>query len=258
MKQAIRTDKEWDEYAWSLGVESGKVLREQIRLADEILAEIVKEEKESGMSYENMPQFDFVAAWREVANPAYLALPQNLRDLFETVREVAKDLQQDKNLDMPWPEGLKSQFDEIPAEELSKAAHVIYCWGHWGGMDSSSGGAYWKFSRYADQSLRPRLGMDPSSTWEDPPRGLSFKVCDGLLRLCYSSRDLWTWTKIGLATVGTMEKARKLIKAARENGVNEEDIPEELKKANLLPKGFIRELRDIEKYMKPGKDCAKY
>lgn len=38
------TDAEWDEKAAYLGVESGAVLREQTRLADEILTELFREE----------------------------------------------------------------------------------------------------------------------------------------------------------------------------------------------------------------------
>lgn len=38
------TDEEWEEKARFLGVESGAVLKEQTRLADEILSEIFAEE----------------------------------------------------------------------------------------------------------------------------------------------------------------------------------------------------------------------
>jgi hypothetical protein len=38
------TDEEWEEKARALGVESGAVLKEQTKLADEILLEIVEEE----------------------------------------------------------------------------------------------------------------------------------------------------------------------------------------------------------------------
>lgn len=39
------TDEEWEEKARYLGVESGSVLKEQTRLADEIITEILEEEK---------------------------------------------------------------------------------------------------------------------------------------------------------------------------------------------------------------------
>lgn len=41
------TDEEWEEKARYLNVESGAVLKEQTRLADEILEKIFAEEKES-------------------------------------------------------------------------------------------------------------------------------------------------------------------------------------------------------------------
>lgn len=39
------TDEEWEEKARFLGVESGAVLKEQAKLADEIMAEIIAEEE---------------------------------------------------------------------------------------------------------------------------------------------------------------------------------------------------------------------
>lgn len=45
-KRDPRTDEEWEELAVFMGVESGITLREQIRLADEILTEIFAEEEQ--------------------------------------------------------------------------------------------------------------------------------------------------------------------------------------------------------------------
>jgi hypothetical protein len=43
-KRDPQTPAEWDEQAAFLGVESGAVLQEQVRLSDEIIAEIFAEE----------------------------------------------------------------------------------------------------------------------------------------------------------------------------------------------------------------------
>lgn len=45
MKPKPSTDEEWEAEARRLGVESGAVLKEQVRLSEEILAEIIEEEK---------------------------------------------------------------------------------------------------------------------------------------------------------------------------------------------------------------------
>ena len=47
LKRDPQTDAEWDELAVFYGVESGVVLKEQTRLADEVLAEIIAEEQAS-------------------------------------------------------------------------------------------------------------------------------------------------------------------------------------------------------------------
>jgi len=47
LKRDPVTDEEWDEQAKYLGVESGAILKAQVKLADEILAEILAEENQA-------------------------------------------------------------------------------------------------------------------------------------------------------------------------------------------------------------------
>lgn len=88
------------------------------------------------------PEFDYVAAWREV-RPMWDALSPGLQGLFQRVREEAGGIVQDKNLDLPWPKEdafavgedldnfLRVAFLSVPPEELEHAASVIWALGHW-------------------------------------------------------------------------------------------------------------------------------
>lgn len=157
-----------------------------------------------------MKKFNYIKAWEQLANPAFKALPQNMRDLFAETYRVAQDLQQDSNLDMVYPDPniepeFRKSFDEIPAEVLAQASRTIYCWGHWGPVFSNYAGIYWKFSRYADQSLRQRIGDMPKI------RNISFEIDEGCLRLCAESNTFWTWGEICLATSNNYEKVKTIV-----------------------------------------------
>ena len=173
-----------------------------------------------------MKTFDYEAAWHEVARPAYEALPQDVRDLLAQVAVEAAGLNQLPDLSMPWPDDpqmgergtpgstLRVRFDAIPAETLAFAARVIYYVGHWypTGADLAlpgrMAGAYWKFAHYADQSLRARLA---AATSADAMRSNGpFQIHEGVIRLCYSSKDMWTWVEVAPATIAGLEYARKL------------------------------------------------
>lgn len=171
-------------------------------------------------------QFDYAAAWREVARPAYDSLPQDIRDLLAQVAGEAASLSQLPDLSMPWPDDpqlgekriegsdLRSRFDKVPAEWLAQAARVIYSCGHWfpagGDLDlpGREHGAHWKFSHYADQSLRARL---IAATSADVMRSNGpFQVHEGAIRLCYSSHDMWTWAEVAPATLEGLTRAKAL------------------------------------------------
>ncbi len=156
-----------------------------------------------------MKTFDYRRAWHEVAKPAYLILPADVRQLLADVTEQAKDLHQLPDCSMPWPEDsdLRARFDRIPAEWLALAARAIYFVGHWRPADADlaeipRNGETWKFAHYADQSLRERLGL--------PPRGSNgrygsgchsgVEIHQGTIRVYYSSPDCWLWDEVAPAT----------------------------------------------------------
>lgn len=199
--------------------------------------------------------FDYLRAWHELAYPAYEALEDEVRKLAEVTCVVAQDQQQGKNLDVTWSSDEVNQAFETMADEqptaLAKAARVVFFIGHWFarpilkpyfepcgpgqweliepeeplfsmvGRLYSDGGS-WKFSNYADQVLRERLGLPPRSTFSQR-NSAYFQVHEGMLRLCleYKNRaegEGWTWNEVGLATPDNLAKIRKLIDKWQDEG----------------------------------------
>lgn len=154
-----------------------------------------------------MSEFDYKRAWAELAKPAYLALPQYTKTVLEAVANICHDMHQQDNLSMQWTAPLRDYFGKINTPDLALASRVIYVTGHWfptgGDLDlpGRNHGAHWKFSNYADQALRSRLGV----AGETP-----FQIHEGVIRLCYSSRDMWTWTEVAPATEEGLERAKEL------------------------------------------------
>lgn len=168
-----------------------------------------------------MKQFNYKRAWIEMAVPAFEALTSEVVTLIAETVAVSADLSQKEDLDMPWPDGLRAEFEKIDSLELAKAARAVYQIGHWKPFfrevtlfdlpeGSSIGsayrdatrlvvtGGYWKFSNYADQVLTERLGF-PRLRGSGGKRGTSHVVIEGALRACLSTEDLWTWEEIGWA-----------------------------------------------------------
>ena len=218
-----------------------------------------------GSSWES--SFDYLRAWHELAYPAYEAMEDDLRKLVEETAVLTADLQQDRNLQMPWPEpssifrcvpqllNFKLAF-EVWADEqptaLAKAARVTYFTGHWFakpilkshfepcgpgqweliepeeplfsmvGRLLQEHGSHWKFSNYADQVLRERLGL-PVKRAFSKNNSAYFQVLEGMLRLCLSYKnkqdgDGWLWHEVGLATPENLAKIRKLIDKWQDEG----------------------------------------
>jgi len=125
-------------------------------------------------------EFNYKRAWEEFAAPKFIALPQNIRELYERVQKQCGDMSQNKSLGMNWPDKdddtdtydypLRLVFEKIPSEELARAGHVIYSLGHWDynkdvkyeelgaqrSLPRDRKGGYWKFEHYAKQSLSDR------------------------------------------------------------------------------------------------------
>ncbi len=166
-----------------------------------------------------MRTFDYAAAWRDVARPAFNALPESVRKLLARVAEECRELHQGPDLAMVWPNDggeLRAAFDAIPDEDLAWGARVIHDTGHWypgngRGVElpGREHGAHWKFSHYADQRLRVRVLQRPEADREHGA-GLSWAVLEGTLRLCYTSRDMWTWAEVAPGTAAGLARSHEL------------------------------------------------
>ena len=156
-----------------------------------------------------MKQFDYRRAWFELAGPLYDRLPDHVRALLARVAETSVALVQRDDYTMAWPDdagALRAAFAALPSDLLAGSARVVYYVGHWqpSGADAESArqvpgpssGATWKYSDYADQVLRDRLGVRARG----PGTGAHLEIHEGVLRVCYSARDLWTWAEVAPAT----------------------------------------------------------
>lgn len=146
--------------------------------------------------------FDYKTAWEQLSKPLYEKLPPRIIDLILMVERVAAGLSQGHDLQMPWPEDptFEKAFAEIPTLELSEAARVVWSFGHWAPerVQLQESGTYWKFSHYADQTIRGRLWNPSAATSEGhfkrPP--YEIRVHEGFLRLCISDHHGWRWKEI--------------------------------------------------------------
>ena len=166
-----------------------------------------------------MKTFDYAAAWRHEAGPAYRALPAEIHALLAATNAAAEKINQAPDCSMPWPKDggtLRAAFEAVDSATLAHAAETIYNAGHWyPGQLKAEGhpappGITWKFSHYADQVLRGRLGL-PESGDRNHGNGFGLSVHEGRVRVWYSSRDMWTWLEVAPATVDGANEARRII-----------------------------------------------
>lgn len=163
-----------------------------------------------------MRAFDHEMAWAELARPAFEELPESIHQALAAVAEQADDLSQLPDLTMPWPANgtLRAGFEALDSADLARAARVIYDYGRWWPSSSAgsdaltvparSHGASWKFSHYADQILRERLSIP---LWANR-HGFSVEIHEGVIRLCYASKNEWNWAEIAPATADGLATAR--------------------------------------------------
>lgn len=86
-----------------------------------------------------MSEFNFRRAHREWAQPHFQRLSVPVRLALQMVIAQSDKLKQNASLGIDWPTDdaqLKASFDEIPIDELGKAARVIYYYGHWASVSA--------------------------------------------------------------------------------------------------------------------------
>lgn len=134
-------------------------------------------------------QFDYEKAWKELAKPGFDSIVEQQPEivgLLNTISEEYRELKQDqKTLDLPWPEGLVGRFESIDTPTLALASFMVYNYGHW--MPSNEKDRTletWKFSNFADQILRKRLKIEREVRGSPLALGYTLAVDHGLLVLC--------------------------------------------------------------------------
>lgn len=155
--------------------------------------------------------FDYKKAWREEAAPRVLSLPTSSLQLIWRTHTEAKGLRQRRDLSVDWPTtDLRAAFVAMNDEELSYAAHVLACEGHWhpGYKDwlkpLTKQGTYWRFAAYADETLRANLGVRQLSRAD----GFTIEILEGKLRIGIGYEHKWYSTFVGLATEKNLEVVR--------------------------------------------------
>lgn len=158
--------------------------------------------------------FNYKKAWKKAAAPAFMALPSHILQLVWRVHIEAVGIHHSRNLDLRWPnEDLKSAFDALECEELSYSAHIVNRMGYWhpGYNDwlrpIQRQETYWRYSLYADQTLRKKLNIPRLSN----PDGFILEIVDGLLRATIGKRrEGYHSVNIGLATPQNKVKANEI------------------------------------------------
>jgi len=153
--------------------------------------------------------FDYVRAWKELVNPQVKRLEKEVFSLYELTVKEAAELRQDASLAMPWPsDAFRQKFRDLPTELLARSSRLLYLWGHWSseGHSKIGDGATWKFSKYADQTLRYRLGLPI-----EVKRGLGLELHEGVLRLTYSSNSEWCWEELEMPIRDNVKKAKEAL-----------------------------------------------
>jgi hypothetical protein len=159
-----------------------------------------------------MKTFDYIRAWDRIAYPAWQTLSPDIKALVLRTHVVAKDLGQGDDLQMLWPEVLKTRvhfrmsFEDFTSADLAFAARVVNALGHWYHARAEHQepwlddrlGTHWKFARYCDQVLQARLQIPQpvgSST-----TGFGLEIHEGAIRLTYASTRSWSWREVAVAT----------------------------------------------------------
>lgn len=169
----------------------------------------------------SMKEFNYKRAWREAAQPLFEELPEQVLRLFDRVK--IEGLNQGQDLNCIWPErtdedrwlaiylsndwsgSLQEAFAEIDSETLAHAAAVIPDYGHWHSNNDDQTGAYWKFSNYADQTLRTRLGVSNGTEGN----GVSIRILEGMIRVGFSSKWSWPFEEVAPATEENLNLIRR-------------------------------------------------
>lgn len=165
-------------------------------------------------------EFDYEAAWTNLARPAWERTPDAFKALAGRVDAESADLHQHRDtLDVLWPKtDLRDTFAALAASDpygLAMAARAAYFVSHWFYSESGAQRPFaqpgWKFANYADQVLTAALGL-PRNRSGKTPNGASFAVFEGFLRVQFNRpgdrTGFWLWEEVGPATPEVLAAVR--------------------------------------------------
>lgn len=173
---------------------------------------------------------NYVRAFVELAWPAYVAQPTEVKELLHKV-SVVGEFKQKKDLTLPWPSEekvpaaeFKGLFQKLDPAILAEAAHVCHYVGDWfikpqqgpllepktlfiqTGLDVHGTGAGWRFANYADQILKKHYALVESGQRQS----FSVDIRKGMLMFCRTFSDGgWDWKELGFATPENIEELKK-------------------------------------------------
>ena len=179
-----------------------------------------------------MSDFDYVAAWHELAYPAFQLLPEEATDQILLIAEHRSAFTQDSDCDVTLNAedrasqgiripGLLAWFDKRAADAacpLARWARTAFFAAHWrpGAKEAndlinlmSQTGAGWIFSKLADQAIQRRLGLPKKRPWGTA----GFEVIEGMLRFGVgydSAGGGWTWKEAAWAARDSLDRCRAI------------------------------------------------
>lgn len=146
-----------------------------------------------------MKDFNYEKAYFVQALPAFKNLNQKQKEAHKKLLPMVKELNQQKDLNIPISEEIKTILNELSCLEIAELSRASYFVGHWKPSHTSdafenSSGESWKIANVCDQVLRSRF---------DLPHNIL--IHEGKFRVTFSSKNSWIWDEFGLATEKNLE-----------------------------------------------------
>jgi hypothetical protein len=151
-----------------------------------------------------MSNFNYEKAYCTQALPAFENLNKLQKGTFYGLLPVVKDLQQQKDLNIPLLPEIREFFKLLSCQEIAELSRASYFIGHWKPslmpeLFNNSAGQSWKISNVCDQVLRSRFTADKNNF----PYNL--QIHEGKFSVTFSNKNCWICNEFGLATEKNLE-----------------------------------------------------
>lgn len=146
-----------------------------------------------------MTDFNYEKAYFVQALPAFNNLNQKQKEAHEKLLPMVKELNQQKDLNIPISEEMKTIFNDLSCLEIAELSRASYFIGHWkpshtAAVFENSTGESWKIANVCDQILRSRFAL---------PHNVL--IHEGKFRVTFSSKNSWLCDDFGLAAEKNLE-----------------------------------------------------